>query len=151
MKSLHYSLVDLPKNVKALTDGETDLIANLSNVSALIMESVDDINWVGFYILKENELVLGPFQGRVACYRIKMGKGVCGTAAFSRETIMVDDVHKFKGHIACDSSTNSELVIPLFKDNELFGVLDMDSQSFARFGDIKELMISTAKAIEKIL
>jgi len=151
MKSLQYSLVDLPKNVKALTDGETDLIANLSNVSALIMESVDDINWVGFYILKENELVLGPFQGRVACYRIKMGKGVCGTAAFSRETIMVDDVHKFKGHIACDSSTNSELVIPLFKDNELFGVLDMDSQSFARFGDIKELMISTAKAIEKIL
>lgn len=121
------------KQLKSIVEDENDLIANLSNTSAFLNEILENINWVGFYIYKNNELVLGPFQGKVACTHIKMGKGVCGTAAQTLEIQRIDNVHEFPGHIACDSASNSEIVLPIVKDNELFGVLDIDSPKFNRF------------------
>ena len=121
----------LNKELKSLM--ETDLIANAANMSALIFNNLPDINWAGFYFLRNGELVLGPFQGKPACVRIKMGKGVCGTAAEKRKTIVVKDVHKFAGHIACDSVSKSEIVIPFIKGQKLIGVLDIDSPKFDRF------------------
>ncbi len=121
--------------LRALLEGETDLIANAANTAALIWEHLPDINWAGFYLFKEGELVLGPFQGKPACVRIAMGKGVCGTAAASREIQLVPDVHAFPGHIACDSASRSEIVIPLVDTGELIGVLDIDSPLIARFDD----------------
>lgn len=121
------------KQLKAIVENENDLIANLSNTSAFLNEILDRINWVGFYIYKNDELVLGPFQGKVACTHIKMDKGVCGAAASSLEVQRVDNVHEFPGHIACDSASNSEIVLPIVKDNQLFGVLDIDSPEFNRF------------------
>lgn len=112
---------------------ENDNIAMLANISACLWQELDDINWVGFYLFKNNELVLGPFQGKVACTHIPLQKGVCGTSAFNKETIIVKDVHQFPGHIACDSASNSEIVIPLIKENTLIGVLDIDSFKFNRF------------------
>jgi len=125
----------LNKQFTALLDGETNVISILSNASALLNETLDDINWVGFYLYdsKSNELQLGPFQGKVACMHIPMNKGVCGTAAYQQKTQLVPDVHAFKGHIACDSASNSEIVIPLIVSNEVYGVLDIDSPSFNRF------------------
>lgn len=123
----------LIKQLNALLDGEKDLIANLSNASSLLNQFLVNINWVGFYLLKEGELVLGPFQGLPACIRIPMGKGVCGTSALNRKTIVVEDVHLFPGHIACDAASNSEIVIPLIKNDELIGVLDIDSPIKNRF------------------
>jgi len=120
-------------SLKALTEDENDYLANLANGSALLYEYLDDINWVGFYLYKNGELVLGPFQGKPACTRIKIGKGVCGTTAKELKTQIVDDVHKFEGHIACDSASNSEIVIPILKDGNLLGVLDIDSPIFSRF------------------
>ncbi|MBU3022913.1 GAF domain-containing protein [Aestuariibacter sp. A3R04] len=114
-------------------NGETDLIANMANLSAVIFNSMERINWAGFYLYKDEQLVLGPFQGKPACIRIPVGRGVCGTAAASRETQVVEDVHAFAGHIACDAASNSEIVVPLVHKGELIGVLDIDSPDFARF------------------
>jgi GAF domain-containing protein len=119
--------------VEALTSGERDLIANLANTASLVYHSMADLNWAGFYLLKNGELVVGPFQGKPACVRIAMGKGVCGTAAARRATVIVANVHEFAGHIACDSASNSEIVLPLVRGNELIGVLDIDSPKLARF------------------
>jgi L-methionine (R)-S-oxide reductase len=125
----------LAKQLRSLLQGEQDFIANAANLSSLIYHSLSDLNWAGFYLLKNNELVLGPFQGKPACVRIAIGSGVCGTAAQQRETIMVDNVHDFPGHIACDSASNSEIVVPIVSDGQLIGVLDLDSPLFARFDD----------------
>jgi len=119
----------------ALTQGERDSIANMANLSALLWEAVPDLNWAGFYRNVEGELVLGPFQGRAACIRIPFGKGVCGTAAATLEPQRVEDVHAFPGHIACDSASASELVVPVVHQGRLVAVLDLDSPSLARFDD----------------
>lgn len=119
----------------ALTAGEPDAIANMANVAALLFEALPDLNWAGFYRNVGGELVLGPFQGRAACIRIAFGKGVCGTAAATRTAQRVDDVDAFPGHIACDSASKSELVIPIIHDDWLIGVLDLDSPSKARFDE----------------
>lgn len=118
---------------RALLEGERDLIANLANTASLLFHSLPDLNWVGFYLLKDGGLVVGPFQGKPACVRIALGKGVCGTAAARRATLIVENVHEFDGHIACDSASNSEIVVPLVRGTELLGVLDLDSPKFARF------------------
>ena len=124
---------ELILQLKSLVSGVPHLTANLANASALLYNSLDRLNWAGFYILEGETLILGPFQGKPACIEIPLGKGVCGTAAESKSTILVDNVHKFPGHIACDSASNSEIVIPLFKNGEIFGVLDIDSPFFSRF------------------
>jgi GAF domain-containing protein len=124
---------EIVQQISGLVHGEPDLIANLSNVSALLNEYLADINWVGFYIMREGELVLGPFQGKVACIRIPVGRGVCGAAAATRTTQRVDDVHAFPGHIACDSASNSELVVPIIVNDRVVAVLDIDSPEYARF------------------
>ena len=123
----------LSKQLDALLHGETDVIANLSNASALLNQFLTDVNWVGFYLMKDGQLVLGPFQGLPACFRIPVGRGVCGTAVEKQETILVEDVHAFPGHIACDAASNSEIVIPLCKEGKVVGVLDIDSPLKARF------------------
>ena len=117
-----------------LLAGERDPDANAANTAALVFEALPDLNWAGFYLHKSGELVLGPFQGTRACVRIAIGKGVCGTAAARRDTVVVEDVHAFPGHIACDSASNSEIVVPLVQGDELLGVLDLDSPRLARFG-----------------
>ena len=124
---------DLASALEGLVAGETDPIANMANASALIFETIPDVNWVGFYRNIDGELVLGPFQGRPACIRIPFGTGVCGTAAETRQVQRVEDVHAFPGHIACDSASNSEVVVPLIREGELLGVLDIDSPKKARF------------------
>ena len=126
---------DLQLQLRALLEGETDFIANAANFSSLLYHSLAEVNWVGFYFLKNDELVLGPFQGKPACVRIAVGQGVCGTAAEQRQTILVDNVNEFPGHIACDSASNSEIVVPLIVHEQLIGVLDLDSPSLARFDD----------------
>ena len=123
----------LARDLAALLAGERDLIANAANTAALLYHALPGLNWAGFYLYKSGELVLGPFQGKPACVRIAIGKGVCGTAAARRSTLVVDDVHEFPGHIACDSASNSEIVIPLERGPELLGVLDLDSPLRARF------------------
>ena len=123
----------LAAQLSSLLAGERDLIANAANFASLVFHSLPDLNWVGFYFLKDGELVLGPFQGRPACIRIAMGQGVCGAAAAKRETTIVPNVHEFPGHIACDSVSNSEIVVPLLKGENLIGVLDLDSPIIARF------------------
>jgi L-methionine (R)-S-oxide reductase len=124
---------DLHVAMDALTAGEPDPVANMANAAALIWEYLPDINWAGFYRMVGGELVLGPFQGKAACIRIPLGKGVCGTAAEMRQTQLIDDVHAFPGHIACDGASASELVVPIIYDGVLFGVLDLDSPKLARF------------------
>lgn len=123
----------LAKQLDALLTGEKDHIANLSNASALLNQFLSNINWVGFYILQEGELVLGPFQGLPACVRIPVGRGVCGTAVAQKETLMIEDVHAFPGHITCDAASQSEIVIPLIIDDIVIGVLDIDSPVKNRF------------------
>ena len=123
------------EQLQSLIRAESDWIANLANAAALIFQSLPDLNWAGFYLLKDGELVVGPFQGKVACVRIQIGKGACGTAAETRKTVIVPDVHEFPGHIACDSASRSEIVVPLIRENELIGVLDLDSPSLGRFDD----------------
>src|SRR6188474_660940 len=118
---------------RALLEGERDAIANFANTTSLLYHSLPDLNWVGFYLLKDGELVVGPFQGKPACVRIALGKGVCGTAALRRETQLVSDVHAFAGHIACDPASRSEIVVPLVRNGELLGVLDIDSPTRGRF------------------
>lgn len=117
----------------SLIQGETDALANLANGAALLYHSLNGINWAGFYLHKESQLILGPFQGKPACIRIQIGKGVCGTAARSRTTLVVPDVHLFPGHIACDDASASEIVVPILKDDRLLGVLDVDSPVKDRF------------------
>src|SRR5579864_5623914 len=126
---------ELRSQLASLLEGEPDAIANAANTAALLYQALPDVNWVGFYFLKDRELVLGPFQGRPACVRIPLGKGVCGTAAERRESVVVPDVHAFPGHIACDSASRSELVVPLIKGSELIGVLDLDSPLPGRFDE----------------
>ena len=123
----------LPEAVQAMLEGETDLIAGLANVSALVKCYLAEVNWAGFYFLKGQELVLGPFQGLPACARIGWGKGVCGRAVLDQKPVLVPDVHAFSGHIACDSASASEIVVPLFKGGRVFGVLDIDSPRQGRF------------------
>ena len=128
----------LARDLTALLSGETDLIANAANTSALIFDALPDLNWAGFYLYKSDELVLGPFQGKPACVRIALGQGVCGTAAQRRQTLLVEDVHAFPGHIACDSASNSEIVVPLILRGELLGVLDLDSPKLRRFAAVDQ-------------
>lgn len=143
---------NLIQTIKLQINSESDLIANLSNISAFIMEYLDNINWVGFYILKDNELVLGPFQGKAACNRIPLGKGVCGVCASKNKILRIDNVHNFDGHIACDSLTNSEIVSPLYKNSKIWGVLDIDSPILSRFSKEDEIQIlKISKAIEGAL
>ncbi|MDL2401022.1 GAF domain-containing protein [Rhizobium mayense] len=125
---------ELAGQLQALLDGETDPIANAANTSALIYQMLPDLNWAGFYFLQsDDELVLGPFQGKPACVRIAVGRGVCGTAIEKAHSILVEDVHTFPGHIACDAASRSELVVPLFRDGHVFGVIDLDSPLAGRF------------------
>ena len=123
----------LNQQAQALIEHEPDLIANMANLSALLFNQLPDLNWAGFYIMRSGELVLGPFQGQVACVRIAVGKGVCGTAVATGKVQLVKDVHEFPGHIACDAASNSEIVLPLRHNGEIIAVLDIDSPSLARF------------------
>ena len=123
----------LKKEIGALIDGVPYEIANLANISAALWQALENINWVGFYLMNGGKLVLGPFQGKPACIEIPLGRGVCGTAVQKRETVLVEDVHQFPGHIACDSASNSEIVVPIFKNGAVYGVLDIDSPYLARF------------------
>lgn len=127
--------------LQALLEGEENPIAILSNVSALLNECLEQINWVGFYLMKKGELLLGPFQGKVACMHIAVGRGVCGTAVSENKTQLVKDVHAFPGHIACDSASRSEIVIPIRKGNEIMGVLDIDSPILSRFDEIDAMYL----------
>lgn len=133
--------------LNALLEGEKNTIANLSNTAALLNQFLPSINWVGFYLLEEDELVLGPFQGLPACVRIPFGRGVCGTSLAQNKTIVVEDVHQFPGHIACDAASRSEIVIPLHKDGKIFGVLDIDSPITNRFSSIDQQGLETLVAI----
>jgi GAF domain-containing protein len=135
-------LARLVQAAAAMLEGETDIIAALANISALIKAQVEDLNWAGFYILKGNELVLGPFQGLPACSRIGEGRGVCGRAVREGKAVVVGNVHEFPGHIACDSASASELVIPLFQNGAVYGVLDLDSPRLNRFSAPEEDCLS---------
>ena len=125
----------LNEQLKYMIDGVPYFIANLANASALIYDTMSDLNWAGFYLMEDGKLVLGPFQGKPACIEIEVGKGVCGTSVAKRQTILVKNVHEFEGHIACDSASNSEIVVPIFKDGEVLGVLDIDSPKLSRFDE----------------
>ncbi|MBR5098411.1 MAG: GAF domain-containing protein [Spirochaetales bacterium] len=143
---------ELNAMLASITEGVPYTMTNLANASALLNSSLRDINWVGFYTIKDNQLVLGPFQGKVACTTIQMGKGVCGTAAATDSTQLVPDVHKFHGHIACDSASNSEIVIPMHRNGEVFGVLDIDSPVFDRFTEEdKKGLESFVKILEEVI
>lgn len=125
----------LAQELRALLAGESDLIANAANSAALLFEVLPEVNWAGFYFLKAGELLVGPFQGKPACVRIALGKGVCGTAALQRRTLVVPDVHEFPGHIACDAASRAEIVVPVMADDALLGVLDIDSPRVGRFDE----------------
>ena len=142
----------LTKQAVALLEGEPDLIANLSNLSALLNLELDRLNWVGFYLLKDAQLVLGPFQGKPACVGIPVGRGVCGTAIETNTVQRIHDVHQFEGHIACDAASNSEIVIPFSVDGQLVGVLDIDSPEVGRFSEIDEEGLTfLVREVEKVL
>ncbi|MBB3454149.1 GAF domain-containing protein [Rhizobium sp. BK313] len=139
---------ELAGQLQALLDGEADPIANAANTSALIYQMLPDLNWAGFYFLQsDDELVLGPFQGKPACVRIAVGRGVCGTAIEKEQSILVEDVHAFPGHIACDAASRSELVVPLFRDGQVFGVIDLDSPLASRFDSDDQAGIEALAAI----
>ncbi|MBO6227598.1 MAG: GAF domain-containing protein [Shewanella sp.] len=133
MKSKFYE--SLNRQALALLEGEDDLVAAMANFSALLNDNLTELNWVGFYVMRGEQLVLGPFQGKVACTRIPLGKGVCGTAAFTNQTQRVADVHQFDGHIACDSASNSEIVVPVRAQGNVVAVLDIDSPIFDHFDE----------------
>ena len=137
----------LKAQLESLLADERDFIANASQFSAFLFNQLEDLNWAGFYLNRNEELVLGPFQGQIACVRIPFGRGVCGTAAATRLTQRIEDVHAFAGHIACDSASNSELVVPLIKDGRLIGVLDLDSPSIGRFTEQDQQGIEALAAI----
>ena len=147
MSTPHTTGADLLEELQSLLHGESDMIARAANTAALIFARVPDLNWAGFYFLRGDTLVVGPFQGLPACTRIPMGKGVCGTAAAKRETIVVPDVHAFEGHIACDSASQSEIVVPLIIDGALVGVLDIDSPRLDRFGEAEKQMFESVARI----
>jgi GAF domain-containing protein len=132
-KNKQYKLINT--QVQALISDESDMIANMANIAAVLFNNLEQINWAGFYLFKQEQLVLGPFQGQPACVRIPMGRGVCGTSAATRQTVIVEDVHEFAGHIACDVASNSEIVIPIVFNQQLIGILDVDSPVTARFDD----------------
>ena len=138
---------DLIAAVDAITSGEPDAVANMANVAALIWEHVPGLNWSGFYRMVDSELVLGPFQGKAACIRIPFGRGVCGAAAQTGETQLVEDVHAFPGHIACDANSASELVVPVMRDGNVIAVVDLDSPSRGRFDDDDALGIESLVAV----
>ena len=138
---------DLMEMLAAVLAGEHDVVANAANTAALLFQSLPDVNWAGFYFLRGDELVLGPFQGRVACVRIPVGQGVCGTAAARRETVVVGDVHAFPGHIACDAASRSEIVVPLIQDGRLLGVLDLDSPVADRFTAADQALCEAVAAL----
>ena len=134
--------------LEGLMEGDDDLaLTKLCNASALINALIGRINWCGFYLVKDNELILGPFQGMPACTKIEIGKGVCGTAALKKETLLIKDVHNFEGHIACDVASNSEIVVPIIKEDKLIGVLDLDSDEFERFTEIEAKYLESAVTI----
>ena len=138
---------ELVKSADALTRGESDGVANMSNIAALLWEFLPDVNWTGFYRVVDGELVLGPFQGKAACIRIPFGRGVCGAAAQTGETQLVEDVHAFPGHIACDANSASELVVPVMRDGHVIAVVDLDSPSRGRFDDDDALGIESLVAV----
>jgi GAF domain-containing protein len=143
---------DLASALQGLVTGEPDPIANMANASALIFETLPEVNWVGFYRNIGGELVLGPFQGRPACIRMSFDEGVCGAAAKTRQVQRVEDVHAFPGHIACDSASNSEIVVPLIRDGELIGVLDIDSPKHGRFSEEDEAgVVKLGEILSRIL
>ncbi|MEX6358773.1 L-methionine (R)-S-oxide reductase [Staphylococcus cohnii] len=142
----------LQKQVAGLIEDESNMIAILSNVSALLNDSIDQINWIGFYLIEDNELILGPFQGHPACVHIAIGKGVCGTAVAQDKTQLVEDVNAFPGHIACDANSKSEIVVPIHKDNNVIGVLDIDAPITNRFNnEDKQVLEAIVKIIEQQL
>jgi GAF domain-containing protein len=142
----------IKEQLEALTDGVPYPVANMANAAALIWASVEDLNWAGFYTVEDGQLVLGPFQGNTACIIIPMGRGVCGTAAAEGRTVVVENVHDFPGHIACDSASNSEIVVPIRKNGAVAAVLDIDSPLFGRFGgEEKALFESLASVMEKAI
>jgi GAF domain-containing protein len=138
---------ELVRSADALTSGETDAVANMSNIAALLWEFLPDVNWTGFYRVVDGELVLGPFQGKAACIRIPFGRGVCGAAAQTGETQLVEDVHAFPGHIACDANSASELVVPVMRDGQVIAVVDLDSPSRGRFDHDDALGIESLVAV----
>jgi GAF domain-containing protein len=143
---------DLAAALESLVSGEPDAIANMANAAALIFETLPDVNWVGFYRNVGGELIVGPFQGRPACIRIPFGSGVCGAAAATRQVQRIEDVHAFPGHIACDSASNSEIVVPLIRDGELIGVLDIDSPNIGRFTEEDEAgVVKLAQILSGVL
>ncbi|HJE02036.1 MAG TPA: GAF domain-containing protein [Staphylococcus auricularis] len=137
----------LQKQLESLIEDETNLITILSNASALINDNLDEVNWVGFYLVDNGELILGPFQGHPACMHIALGSGVCGTAASQDETQVVQDVHQFPGHIACDANSQSEIVVPIHQHNEVIGVLDIDAPIKNRFDETDKQGLETVVAI----
>lgn len=137
----------LSEQMQALLEGIPHPIANLANASALLWQSLPDLNWAGFYLLEGDKLVLGPFQGKTACIEIPLGRGVCGTAAAENRTLLVSDVHCFQGHIACDSASNSEIVIPLHRDGRVAAVLDLDSPSLNRFTEADRVGLEAVAAV----
>lgn len=142
----------LKNQMLSLAADETYFIPVLSNASALLFDALEDLNWAGFYLMNKGSLLLGPFQGKVACIRIPLGKGVCGTAAQKNETLVVDNVHEFAGHIACDGASNSEIVIPIHKNGEIAGVLDIDSPKFSRFSaEDKAGLEEFVRALESVI
>ena len=142
----------LVEQLESLISKDNYEITTLSNMSALIFYSLQDVSWAGFYLVKDGKLILGPFQGKIACTEIKFGKGVCGTTAEKKETIIVKNVHEFPGHLACDSESNSEIVVPIFKNGVLYGVLDLDSKKLERFDENDKLLLeSLVKVLEKKL
>jgi GAF domain-containing protein len=144
-KALNYNL--MIENLQGYLDKDLPHVSNLANMSAILRYFFDDVSWVGFYLFKGGKLILGPFQGLPACTQIALGKGVCGTAGKTRETIVVKDVSQFNGHIACDAASRSEIVVPILKNNELFGVLDLDSSSLSRFGTEEKEILEKAVAL----
>ena len=147
MKNERYEY--LLKYLESSFEGERNFIANLANASAVINENLENLNWAGFYLFDKTDLVLGPFQGKPACVRIKIGRGVCGTAAEKRETLIVPNVHEFPGHIACDAASNSEIVVPMYLGDRLLGVLDLDSFEYNNFDETDKIYLE--KAVEIIL
>ena len=146
MKEQNYEI--MLQQLQGLCESPEYLITLLSNTSALLKQSMEDLNWAGYYIMKDGKLILGPFQGLVACEKIDVGKGVCGTAVAERKTILVKNVHEFPGHIACDSASNSEIVVPIIINDEVWGVLDIDSPSLNRFDETDQKYLE--KAVEII-
>ena len=142
----------LTEQMKAIAEDEKWFVPVMSNASAILYDNMEDLNWAGFYIMRDGALVLGPFQGKVACINIPVGKGVCGTAVAKDATMLVEDVHQFPGHIACDSASNSEIVVPIHKDGKVVAVLDIDSPKLARFNqDDKAGLEEFVMAIEEVI